>query len=134
MPEGVGYSGSNVVAGAGLDINYVGKHVYAYSGEITFQNAGADALVFTTGNKPMVLNMMVMTNDTDADDFIYDLTLNEVSIAKARFTAIGMSSLTLPIQLLGIVVPPYSNVKLNFKNQTDDTAHTAFAILTGRVD
>jgi len=134
MPEGIPYASTNVVAGAGLELNYVGKHVYAYSGEITFQNAGTDALVFTTGNNPMVLNMMVMTNDTDADDFVYNLTLNEVSIAKARFTAIGMSSLTLPIQLLNIVVPPYTNVKLNFKNQTDDTAHTAYGILTGKVD
>ena len=134
MPEGIPYASTNVVAGAGLELNYVGKHVYAYSGEITFQNAGTDALVFTTGNNPMVLNMMVMTNDTDADDFVYNLTLNEVSIAKARFTAIGMSSLTLPIQLLNIVVPPYTNVKLKFKNQTDDTAHTAYGILTGKVD
>ena len=133
MPEGVGYSGSNVVAGAGLDLNYTGNHVYAYSGEVSFDDNVTDALNFTTSNKTTVLAMMVMTNDYDADDFRYNLLLNNISIAQARFVNITQTDLTLPIQLLNIVIPPYTNVKLTFQNVTDAGTHTAYGILSGKI-
>ena len=133
MPEGVGYSGSNVVAAAGLDLNYVGEHVYAYSGSVTFNNNITNALNFTTGNKPIVLDLMITTDHNDADNFQYALLLNNISIATALFLNTTQTDLTLPVQLLNLVIPPYTNVKLTFQNVQDTTDHTAYGILTGKL-
>ena len=53
MPEGVGYSSSNVTAGTGLSLNYVWRDVYAYSGSIdaTDSTTPITMLKFTTGAK-----------------------------------------------------------------------------------
>jgi len=134
MPEGVGYSGSNVVAGTGLELNYVGKHVYAYSGRVTFNNNITNALSFTTGNNPIVLDLMITTDHNDVDNFQYALLLNNISIATALFLNTTQTDLTLPIQLLNLVIPPYTNVKLTFQNVGDTTDHTAYGILTGSID
>ena len=51
MPEGVGYSGSNVVASVGLGLNFVGDQVYAYSGVHNGTNSFVNYLSFTTGKE-----------------------------------------------------------------------------------
>jgi len=48
MPEGVGYSGSNVVAGAGLDLNYVQDRVYQVA------SSNVKHLEFRTGKKLII--------------------------------------------------------------------------------
>ena len=134
MPEGIPYAGSNVVAGTGLELNYVGKHVYAYSGRVTFDNNVTDALNFTTANTPMVLDLMICTDNNDVDKFQYALLINGIPIAKALFLDTTQTDLTLPIQLLNLVIPPYTNVQLTFQNLDDTTEHQAYGILTGSRD
>jgi len=50
MPEGIPYSSSNVTAGAGLELNYLGRHCFAYSGSVIVNNTTETCLSFTTGS------------------------------------------------------------------------------------
>jgi len=59
MPEGVGYSGSNVVAGTGLELNYIGNHCYAYGGEFGRATAEQTVMNFTTGADYIVGELFV---------------------------------------------------------------------------
>ena len=59
MPEGVGYSSSNVVAATGLDLNYIGNHCFAYGGEFGRATAEQTVMNFTTGSDYIVGELFV---------------------------------------------------------------------------
>ena len=129
--------GAGNPAGVGGSINYIrtskGTLAYAHSGQVTFNDNASTALNFTTQEVAILANVMICTDDYDADNFAYDLQLNGSSIAKTLFLNTTQTDLTLPVQLLGIVIPPYSTIKLTFQNTQDSTSHTAYGIISGEV-
>ena len=65
-------SGANP-AGTGQNLNYIGKHAYAFSGVVTDNSSGSAAttvLKFTTGNAYIVAKLTV-TNDESGNAPIY---------------------------------------------------------------
>jgi hypothetical protein len=54
MPEGIPYASTNVIAGTGLELNYMGEHCFAYSGSSNPGTGPTTYLLFTTGNQYIV--------------------------------------------------------------------------------
>jgi len=130
MPEGVGYPGSNVVAGAGKELNYVGNHAYAYSGAISIDvgsSADHTMLNFTSGAH-VIRGFISWFSEatTTADEFIV-IKLNGVIIVQSAYSHAYYSSGDQPIE---IIIPPYTNVECLFGSHS---ATTATLQLTGRV-
>ena len=82
MPEGIPYSSTNVIAGVGKDLNYIGDRVYAYSGYVSFSNSEKTLLEFTTGSEYIVCDAQYTVMDDgeqiNEDDVRVVIKLNEV--------------------------------------------------------
>jgi len=130
MPEGVGYSGSNVVAGAGLELNYVGNHAYAYSGIVAI-SSGSSAdhtmLNFTTGAHVIRGFISWFSEATGTSDEFVAVKLNGVTTVLSRYSHAYHASADQPLE---IIIPPYTNVECLFGN---DAGTNATLQLTGRV-
>jgi len=119
--------------GANKGLSIIGDHCGAYSGRVTFDDNVTDALNFTTGTGTTVLDVMICTDNNDVDKFQYAILFNNTTIAKALFLDTTQTDLTLPIQLMNLVIPPNTTVQLTFQNLDDTSEHQAYGIMTGRV-
>ena len=132
MPEGVGYSGSNVVAGAGLGLNYVGNHVYAYSGEVSVNNTETSLLLFTTGNETIVGRMRPCYLASGGDDYEFRIKFNDILIA---YTKTKSEADILAQKYFEIIIPPYTQVEVTGKNSEGGSGDflNIGALITGRL-
>jgi len=113
MPEGVGYSGSNVVAGAGLELNIVGEFAYAYSGLIAQGSPAVTNLDFTTGNYILVGEIQLNASVDDDDPSTGGsstcmIKFNGVSISLIK--ADGELERAPASQTQAVIIPPYTSV------------------------
>jgi hypothetical protein len=135
MPEGVGYSGSNVVASTGPDLNYVGNFCYAQSGEVVLNNSTNTHFDFTTGNHVIEGHYQITFDITNmgANKITgFNISYNGIVVAEMRVynnSAYGMLDLDTPIYLL---IPPYTNVKI--EGITTNTSNIpSFGLFSGKV-
>jgi hypothetical protein len=133
MPEGIGYSGSNVVAGTGLELNYIGNHCYAYSGAVDTgaENVKITALNFTSGNGYIMSSFQFHNNQTTGDDIHFELTLNGVVVFGISMQYSGTDKLENPPT--AILIPPYTNVQVTVANATQAAARETLTTMTGKV-
>jgi len=115
MPEGVGYSGSNVVAGTGKELNYIGRHCFAYSGGLGSTTGEVTYLDFTSGNlyakTVLTVNGAIeFSGPTVGLTTAWRLQMNGVVIGvyKTETNEEDMPG-TLVIPLL---IPPYTSIKV----------------------
>jgi len=109
MPEGVGY-GPQFTASTGLNLNYIGRYCYAYSGLVSSTSSGTDLL-----------------NQTD--DMTYEVLLNGNGVQQWQCTGSKQ-----PEQLqntLDLIIPPYTNVIV--KATSAGGAQTQTATFAGKV-
>jgi len=111
MPEGVGYASSNVTAGTGLELNYVGNHCYAYSGTQTVSAEAKTVLSFTTGKKYILAKVEISFDVTGlgtGEDIGYQVKLNGLEVVDHDLGSnVGNSQwVILPVTLL---IPPFTN-------------------------
>jgi len=129
MPEGVGY-GPQDTASAGLNLNVIGNHAYAYSGVITDDaSSAANSLMlkFTTGNFNFV-GYLNFTDDHVANDNNYlTMTLNGTTVINLIYRSEPSAHDLNPWT---IMIPPYTEVELNF-GSTGVVDGTAW--LTGKI-
>jgi hypothetical protein len=132
MPEGVGYASSNVIAGVGKDLNYVGKHCYAYSGSI--QDAASDApdsvmLDFATGNET-IKGKLQFESDSFAQQVYYlKVELNGIPIMNVIWDASpDIEGSLFPLHM---IIPPYTTVKVSW-GLSNDTKN-GYATFTGKL-
>jgi len=138
MPEGIPYASSNVIAGAGLELNYVGDYVYAYSGTIQATQSEDTSLEFTTGNKLIVGSMTVSGGIENNGGGVavgtvsaFTLTLNGVEIARVKTSTAGTSPDNPSLENFPLVIPPYTLVKVTvFSSSTDGKTST---LIIGKV-
>jgi hypothetical protein len=126
MPEGVGYSGSNVVAGAGLELNYVGNHVYAASGIVNDSGTGgpnATLLNFVTGANAIVATLDFNDDSTGGSDIYFRMKYNGISVLDAKG---GQEFLPWKYD---IFIPPYTNVEVLWGSQSNFNGN---AFLSGK--
>jgi len=113
MPEGVGYSSSNVTAGVGLELNYVGKRCFAYSGNVMVTTSATDLLNFTTGKESILGKVQFNPASSHDEDVIYRIYLNGLQIQTLWIfdnKVAGSSNRTHNYILM--LIPPYTNVQI----------------------
>jgi hypothetical protein len=136
MPEGIPYSGSNVVAGTGLELNYVGAYVFAYSGTFPSANASAIMLNFTTGSKSIIgelqCNGSVRIVDSDTGDTTaFQISFNGVVVALLK-TETGQED-SPPSATQTFILPPYTNVEVLRDGVADNLTTLNTVGFTGKV-
>ena len=130
MPEGIPYASTNVIAGVGKDLNYVGKHCYAYSGVISVDNNENTLLEFTTGNETIKCLVDFNYPINVSDDYLYQVYMNGLVVY--AFVA-GSGHTDLEGWPSTLIIPPYTKMKLTAKNIADTSANNQVVILTGRL-
>jgi hypothetical protein len=136
MPKGVGYASSNVIAGTGLELNYVGNYVYAYSGTFQSLNSAATMLNFTTGAKSIIgeiqCNGSVRLGDSDSGDTTaFQISFNGVVVGLLK-TESGQEN-SPPFATQTFVLPPYTNVQVVRDGTADNTNNLNTVGFTGKV-
>ena len=134
MPEGIPYASTNVVAGAGLDLNYVGNHAYAYSGMST---ASAQTLLeFTSGSKLIVGRITcagsIPNNGggiANGDISAFTLSMNGIEVARMK-TDTAQEDMPTYAEY-PILIPPYTVVKLEVNSS--GTNGVTSAMIIGKV-
>jgi hypothetical protein len=135
MPEGVGYSGSNVVAGTGLELNYVGEHCYAYSGMLAVSGSVQTHLNFTTG-KNLILGKLYCNGAVDMSDVArgqetaFQIKVNGVIIAQLKTSS--ETDDNNPTIWNDLLFPPFTNVQVTCISDAANFGETCVTF-TGKV-
>ena len=129
MPEGVGYGPQNT-ASIGLNLNVIGDHAYAASGNVE-DDAGAAAVTtlldFETGSSYLVGRIDFQDSTTGATDVYFQLSFNgQIVIASKESTAASYQP-----QTFHIVIPPYTAVVAKWG--VGSGAFQGNCFLTGRI-
>ena len=127
-------AGSNP-AGTGTSLNYIGIHVYAYSGVVAStgsQSAATDTtLAFTTGAEYITCVMAWGNNQTSgtADNFI-QINMDDQAIYQVRFKEGADSNESNPKNLY-LLIPPFTKFEALVGTSGDPSNWTV--TLRGRV-
>jgi len=138
MPEGVDYASSNVIAGTGLELNYVQDRVYAYSGTFPAATSDQTMLEFMTGSKTIkglfecmgTFNPNASGNIGDGKNTAFQIYLNGVVVSSIKIGSIGESMPTKERQ--EIIIPPYTNVKLTVLSSGASGTELSTATFVGK--
>jgi len=124
MPEGVGY-GSQYTASTGKELNYIGKHAYAYSGELTLTNStDITMLDFVSSGDPLKAHFGFVMNliATSANDIQIKILLNGLVVFNLYETAAidrGGNAGIFPDPKM--IIPPFTNLKVIMRNDENVT-------------
>ena len=130
----IGGGGAGNVAGAnpsgiGSGINYIGKHAYGYSGEITADTNATKLLEFDTGNTYLVAKFQpVYFTEAASTNAFWQILFDNQEIYQIEVT--GATNGT-PFQELEIIIPAFTKVKITC-NAASSTLGLG-AVLTGEV-
>jgi hypothetical protein len=122
MPEGIPYASTNVTAGTGPDLNYIGKHCFALSGMYESNTSAQIVLGFSTGNK-------YIRGTFQWNGFVQSGTpgSGNVSLIQIRFNDIKVSFMKVDTESEDnfssgnaetFVIPPYTNVTVRLDGST----------------
>jgi len=130
MPEGIPYVGTNVVAGTGPDLNYLGDHCFAYSGVI---NASGETtyLDFTSGGGYILADIQALTDQANGDDFNIKFYVNGIVVGAAHAFFYSNSTYVVGAAQYQLLIPPYTNIKITIQNS--GTADEWAVMLIGKV-
>ena len=124
-------SGSNPV-GVGQTLNYIGEHVYAYSGTVSVTNADTTMLKFTTHSASYILaDIQMYCADSQTNDFDFVLKLNGETITAFQLdnTPQQYPYGNYPVH---IVLAPNTQIEIIMSNQSSSTGRDWTVSLTGR--
>jgi len=138
MPEGIPYASTNVIAGAGLDLNYVGRHCFAYSGGQSTTNSAKTVLSFQTGNKYIegLFEMCggVNYNAGNLNDGTIDafrISLNGVVVAIIKIDMIQEDMPTK--ETFNVILPPYTVVLVECLGSANASSELTTTAFTGKL-
>jgi len=136
MPEGIPYASTNVVAGAGLDLNYIGDRVFAYSGGFQASTTAATVIDTNSGSGTIVgefqLNACVATGSPNVGTITgADIKFNGILIA--RIKADGQAETTPASETQSVVIPPYTSIEVDVDSDQDQAARLGTITFVGRV-
>ena len=136
MPKGVGYASSNVVAGAGLELNYVQNRVFAYSGLKAATTAVKTYLSFQTGADTIVGTLQ--TNPPVDDD---TSTVGAVSATEVLLNGVKIAILKTDSkdedqpasERMKLILPPYTTVLVTMIDDANESDRYGSVSFTGKV-
>ena len=131
-PEAVPINAS--VASTGKGIRYIGKdHCYAFSGAVSATDAYTTSLEFTTGSGFILAQFQCeIGHDYTGDNQSFRFHFNDVVVQHYVVTGAvpnGFGAST-PVVLL---IPPFTKVLVDGRNESSSSAFNRFVTLTGRV-
>jgi len=131
MPEGVGY-GPQFTGSTGKTLNYVGNHVYAYSGSIDNNGSSPSVLLeFTIGGQYMVgIADLVYFTESGTADAAYTIKLNDLPIYALTLNG-NINDSNRPE--VDILIPPYSKLTVTGQRISGSGTIAVGATFTGRV-
>jgi|TARA_Y100000401_G_C8284523_1_gene205331 hypothetical protein len=137
----VGGGGSPNVAGAnpagvGTSLNYVGNRVYAYSGQLDDVSSYTTGLKFSTGSETIhgmlqFDSMIQISNIASGDVAVFKVLINSEAISISKLDG-GQEDMPATIEL-PVIIPPYTNVDIQYKGSADSTDFATFLRFTGKV-
>jgi len=136
MPEGVGY-GSNIVVSSGLELNIVGNFAYAYN-QSEMTQSDTTVFEFTTGNYLFVGTVEFVGPISFVTGGIASGDVGGISIAlggniiaylKSDSSAEDMAQAST----FSIIIPPFTNVKIQSLNASNNTDYIQSTAMTGRI-
>jgi len=119
------------VVQTGLGIRYVGEFCYAYSGFVGVDNNETTLLEFRTGSGIIVANIQCNLVADTADDQRYTVYLNDLGVM--GYITLGAQQSTDSNNVMQILLPPLSLLKVTGINATDSSTNNNAASLVGRV-
>ena len=135
MPEGIPYASSNVVAGTGLELNYVGSHCFAYSGLFPATTSSQTVLDFKTGSETIegtFYTNAAVDDDSGATTGVWsEIKLNGISIAILKT---GNNNIDSPTTVwLPVIIPPYTHVVITLDGDSSEADSYCSVTFTGRI-
>ena len=136
MPEGVGYSSSNVVAGTGLDLNYIQDRVFAYSGLKSATTSLKTYLLFQTGANAIVGTLQTNAPVDDDTSTIGVTSATEVSLNGVKVAILKTDTKDEDMKAserMELVLPPYTTVLVTMVDDGNEVDRYGSVIFTGRI-
>jgi hypothetical protein len=136
MAKAEGIPPTASTASVGPRINYLGQHIYAFSGQIIVANATVTCLEFTSGAGYIMANFTQSIDSTAIDQgqlIGFSIELNEVVVNSfVEFVRSMAGQEFLGLQTYEFLIPPFTLVTT--KAYTDDSSNNPFYhTMTGRV-
>ena len=136
MPEGIPYASSNVVASAGLDLNYIGKHAYAYSGTFEGSTTAQTVIDTSSGNGYLVgefqLNAIVSATDPAVGNpTLAQILFNGTIIAIIKAEA-GTED-TPSSERQKVIIPPYTKIQVIVDSDDNQASRLGSITFVGRI-
>ena len=100
-------------SGTGSSVNYIGNHVYGYSGSITCGTNYTRLMKFTMGNSyaKIRFNPVYFTEDTGEDCF-WQVLIDEQAILHIEITS---SAAATPLQEVTLILPSFAEITIQAK-------------------
>jgi hypothetical protein len=132
MPEGVGYGPQNT-ASVGLNLNYIGRHVYAYSGEVIAKGNGTfdEYLNFQTGKEYIKARLMVQYAEASADSLEWQVRFNGIIIAAS--TSAHQTASSYFTDFVDLIIPPFTKVVWQITNNSGTAQRDVSCTMTGKI-
>ena len=128
---GVGNVSGGNPSGTGGSLNYIGEHVYGYSGIISITNVEQSLMEFTTsGSAYIVAKVQFSYANAAGDDYLYKIYLDN-QIIQSYVNAAGTTQ--YGDDVLNILIPPESKVKFTAANITDSSDQQQCVSIVGRI-
>jgi len=123
-------AGSNP-AGTGTSLNYIGDHVYGYSGLQTIDDNETSLLEFSLGNEYVVAKVQFNYPTGTGDNFLYKVYFNEEVVQSYEIDHSALYGYQNSV--IHLVIPSYTKVKLTADNVGSSTGRPQIASITGRL-
>ena len=134
---GVGGAGNPVggsFTGPAQQLEITESFAYAYSGAVEVSNSDTDLLSFTTGNFTFVGRIYTgyCSQSNIVDDMSFGVFLNGALIS-ARYTDTSKEGNTHNMIYHTIIIPPYTEVLVQSRNQSSATGRDMCCVMTGEL-
>ena len=125
--------GSSNPTGIGQGLNFIGKHVYAYSGEIAVSNSFTNLLKFRLGQSyvKVQFNRIYMEDEADSRDYTWRVKVNgQIVYQTLMYSNAGNAG-----QGIGPGIPmifaPFDEVIVEAKNVENSESNNIGAMFVG---
>ena len=117
--------------GPNKGLSVVGNRVYAFSGAIGVDGTEKDLLNFTTGDDLIPCTIQFNYVQAATEDFFYRVYFNNQLVQ--GYLTTHSTQYTSPDNLIPIIIPPLTSVKLTAQNVDDNNERTQLVSITGKV-
>ena len=123
---------SNPAPGAGKSLNYIGTHIFGYSGIIEVDNTETTLIETVMGTGYAILTLDFGTGSASTRDMQWNVYIDEQNVYSYVSSGTNQAGAN-PQNSCQILVPGYSKFKITSDNLTDANSEKQSVLITGRV-